>query len=180
MQFEDDIFNKFNNNEADAFSKIYKELFPTVYYYAKRFVSYEEAQDISADVFLKLWKMKKNFRNIQSIKNYLQISVKHSCINFKIHLKVVHHHEHIFISSTDFHDRKLNEHDDIKAKQLTMIFTEIEKLPKQRKKVFELFYFGRLKEKEIAAKMNISYSTAHNQKQFALKKLRAALSNLFF
>ena len=166
----------FNLQDVNVFTTFYKKLFPSVYYYAKRFVTSEEAQDLTADVFTKLWNTEKKFPSIQSIKSYLQVSVRNAAINFKKHQKIIEKNKDNIISLNDSIHYGFNEYDEIKAEKIKLIFAVIDQLPTQQKKVFELFYFGGLKEKEIALKLSIAMRTVHNHKMSAIKKIKLTLT----
>jgi RNA polymerase sigma-19 factor, ECF subfamily len=169
----------FNLQDVNVFTVIYKKLFPSVYYYAKRFVTSEEAQDLTADVFTKLWNTDKKFSSIPSIKNYLQVSVRNAAINYNEHQRIIEKNKDNIVSLNDSIDYRFNEYDEIKAEKIKLIFAAIGKLPLQQKKVFELFYFGGLKEKEIALKLDIAIRTVHNNKMLAKKNIRFKLGSLF-
>lgn len=170
----------FNLHDVNTFTTIYKKLFPSVYYFAKRFVTNEEAQDLTADVFAKLWNTDKKFTNIQSIKSYLQVSVRNAAINYNEHQKIIEKNKDNIVSLSESIHYGFNEYDEIKAEKINHIFSAIDKLPKQQKKVFELFYFGGLREKEIAVKLNIAMRTVHNHKRIALKNIRINLTQITF
>ncbi len=174
-----DIVVAFNQKDVNAFTIIYKKLFPSVFYYAKRFVGNEDAQDLTADVFTKLWNADKKFPSLQSIKNYLQVSVRNAAINFNEHLKIVEKNNEGIKSVNEIVLDGFNNNDEIKATHINLIIAEIDKLPVQQKKVFELYYIAGLREKEIALKLNIALRTVHNHKMAALKKIRTQLSGLY-
>jgi len=169
-----------NLQDVNVFTGIYKKLFPSIYYYAKRFVTSEEAQDLTADVFTKLWNTDKKFPTIQSIKNYIQVSVRNAAINYNEHQKIVEKNKDNIISLNNSIGYGFNEYDEIKSEKIKLIFEAIDKLPLQQKKVFELFYFVGLKEKEIALKLDIAMRTVHNHKMKALKNMRINLKEINF
>jgi len=54
-----------------------------LYYFAKRFVlDRQDAEDIVAESFIKLWRLRENFDNPQSIKAFLFITTRNGCLDF--------------------------------------------------------------------------------------------------
>jgi RNA polymerase sigma-70 factor (family 1) len=170
---------QFNSGSHTAFKEIYEQLYPSVFYFAKRFVSTEDAADITAEVFGQLWKHDKNFSRIQSIKSFLQVSVRNACLN---HLEKTRFREtsrkDIAYLQDEWEEGGLGKNEE-QAILLGQIYREIEKLPKESKKIFKLIYFEGLKPKTIAAKFGISEGTVRTQKQRALRALRTALGRTY-
>jgi RNA polymerase sigma factor (sigma-70 family) len=168
-QFDADLFN---NHDKAQFEFVYKTLFPPVYYFAKRFVSYDDARDITAEVFEKIWNMKKSFKTLQNIKTYLHTAVRNSCYNHKAHQLVIQKNTITDGPLTDVQINEFKYEDEINLRKLSFVYAEINKLPKQQKRIFELFYLAGLKEREIAQQLDIAEANVHNQKLAAKKKLR--------
>src|SRR6516164_17310 len=75
-----EVIHMFNSGDRGAFDQVYRELYPNVFYFACRFVDQEDAADITADAFLKLWNQKKDFASLQKIRIFLQVCVRNACI----------------------------------------------------------------------------------------------------
>jgi RNA polymerase sigma-70 factor (family 1) len=170
-----ELLSQFNAGSRDAFTKVYNLYYPSAFYFAKRFVTTEEAEDITADVFCKLWNMHKHFAKMQSVKVFLQISIRNACFGFLEHKAVVERHKNILLHSTDEQIETLFYADEIKTEFLQRIFTEMEKLPEQCKKICKLAWFDGMKNREIAEHLHISEKTVCNQKVHGLKLLRIGI-----
>jgi RNA polymerase sigma-70 factor (family 1) len=166
----------FNSGSQEAFTSIYNLLYPNVYYFAQRFVNPEDAADIAADAFFKLWKMEKEFVRISSVKNYLQVAAKNACINFlkNIKYKQARQNELIYLTSVE-EETDIKASENIKAEYLRIMYLEVEKLPIQCKKVFRMAWLEGLKNQEIATRLRITKNTVKSHKMKALKVLRIAL-----
>ena len=73
--------------------------------------------------------------------------------------------------------------DVLEAKDIEMlVLMEVENMPNQRKRIFELSRYENLKNEEIAQQLNISKKTVENHLNLALNQLRKAIKNisLFF
>jgi len=62
---EQDLIIAFNEREKQAFTIIYERLHPGIYYLAKRYVSADDAADITGDVFESLWRTTEIFEGIE-------------------------------------------------------------------------------------------------------------------
>jgi RNA polymerase sigma-19 factor, ECF subfamily len=168
----------FNGNDHASFISLYNQLFPFIFYFAKRFVGSEDAEDITADAFCTLWKMEKKFRNVRSIKIFLQVTARNACINHLQHAKVINKAEQELLNTTAPGIEAFDFSSELTAEKIQLIFTEIEKMPLQRKKIFKLSYISGLKDKEIAARLHLSLSSVYNHKSVALKQLRLSSIHL--
>jgi RNA polymerase sigma-70 factor (family 1) len=171
----EDLVYPFNEDSREAFTAMYDKLYHPVFYFARRFVNREVAEDITADIFCKLWAMQKNFLQLQNIKVFLQVSVRNACLSYLEHEEVVERHKKTILLSSDEKTEDLFYEDEIKAEYLKQIFSAMEKLPAGQKKIFKLSYLDGLKEQEIADKLHISKSTVHTQRMRAIKRLRIGI-----
>ena len=175
----EDIVYLFNSGNPDAFTSVYNILYPSIFYFARRFVNADDAADITADAFYKLWKMDKSFERLQSIKVFLQVSVRNACLNYLRNEKSKERKqsELLYLSDQTAENASLN-YDEVEADFFIRIEAEIENLPNQCRKVFKMAYFEGLKNKQIAEYLKISENTVTNHKYKALKLLRLALQDV--
>ncbi|HEY8967608.1 MAG TPA: RNA polymerase sigma-70 factor, partial [Puia sp.] len=150
---------------------------PSIYYFAKKFVgSREVAEDITADAFIKLYRLRANFNSLTNIKAFLHITVRNACLNYLRDMKWREQKKRellYMLTSADEVDRFPEE--EYRAELLQRLYEEIEKLPKKCKQVFKLAYLEGLKNEEIARLLKINTQSVKNQKARALKVLRLAL-----
>ncbi len=180
------LIHSFQQGEESAFAAIYNLHFNGIYYYARHFVTdAQEARDITAETFVKLWKLRANFDNIHKIKTFLHITTRNACIDALRHQKwkagklqqliqllmednesMVTRNNSPMAAAPKFVNGL------VEGELLRRIYEEIENLPPQRKTIFKLAYLEGMKNPAIAAKLNISVQTVQNQKTIALKFLR--------
>jgi RNA polymerase sigma-70 factor (ECF subfamily) len=179
FQFENE---KFNGNNDTTFYQLYMKFFPKVKYFINYFVKSEAiAEDLSQDIFERIWMNRERFFNMEHMNAYLFRMAKNYSINYLQH-KVV---EKDFASSyIDFANLKecLTE-EEIYAKELELlILLTVEKMPEQRRRIFEMSRIKNLKNHEIAKKLHISKKTVENHLSTALKQIREviSLSLIFF
>ena len=169
------LLHAFNSGSRDAFTTVYNLYYAPAFYFAKRFVQSEEAEDITADVFCKLWNMQKSFTRTQSIKVFIQVAVRNACLGYLEHKQVIDRHRNVLLLSSAEKMETLFYEDEIKTEYLQRIYTEMENLPGQCKKICKMAWFDGLKNREIANLLHISEKTVCNQKVHGLKLLRIGI-----
>lgn len=174
---EHDLLHQFAAGDPMAFSVVYKQFYERVYLYAKRFIDEAaEAEDITADTFVKLWHRKTDFTNLEAISIFLHIAVRNKCYDFLRHtqMKAVKKEELLHRLSDDEQGDFTLEL--IRSELMKLIYAEVDKLPSKMKEIFRLSYKEGLKPAEIASRLHLSAQTVSNQKTTAIKLLRTALA----
>ncbi|MEO7048451.1 MAG: RNA polymerase sigma-70 factor, partial [Ferruginibacter sp.] len=159
------------------FAAIYKKLYPYAFFFARTFVSPEDAADIVVSVFTKLWQQKKQFENLTHIKAFLRPCIKNACFDHILNVSSRTQRENrwYYKHCTDENESQFLK-EEIAAEKLERIYKEIEKLPPRCRKVFKMAYLDDLKNIEIANLLNLTVFTVKNQKSHALRVLRMVLS----
>lgn len=173
-----DLIFQFNQGNSRAYTTIYNLCAPGTYYFARRFVGDREvAEDITADTFIKLYRLHANFESLPNIQAFLRITARNACLNYlrDLKLKTQQKQDLLYLLMQD--QEKAFPEDQYQAELLQRIYEEIEKLPRKSKQVFKLAYMEGLQNEEIAKLLNINYQSVKNQKARALKILRLALFN---
>lgn len=138
----------------------------------------DDAEDAVQQCFVKLWEERKHLLIKGSLKPYLYRMIRNHCLNTIKHISVresyKEHNQRELDSLSD--DLTTDENQSLATK----INAAIEKMPTQRKKVFELSRLHGLKYKEIAEELNISVKTVENHMGSALKFLRMELKGLTY
>lgn len=161
------------------FTTIYNKLYPFAFFFARKFVSPEDAADIVSSIFTKFLLHKKSFTNFGHVKASLRVSVKNECLTHLLNKSRRirkengwHYSEYQNENECEFNK------EDIGAEKLARIYEEIEKLSPRCKKVFQMAYLENLKNDEIASLLKITVFTVKNQKSYALRILRMSLLSI--
>jgi RNA polymerase sigma-70 factor, ECF subfamily len=173
------VSGPFLTGNRSTFTNIYNQLYPRIYFFACRFVNSEDAEDVTADAFCKLWKSDKQFPRIQSIRLFLQISVRNACINLLEHQSVIYRQKREFKFLRSDTIQMFDDEDEIKAEFLHRIHQALEKLPKQCNIVFKLAFLDGLKNKEISKRLHISQRSVANQKAKGLKFVKLFVLSIY-
>jgi RNA polymerase sigma-70 factor (family 1) len=163
---------------AASFTKPYTSLQPALYLFAKSFVNdKEEARDIIAESFIKLWRMRDRFDKIQNIKAFLFVTTKNACLD-SIKASQLHSAKHKELLTRLETNGEAYYVDNItKAEVLKAIHEAIQTLPDKCRTVFTLSYVEGLKNDEIAIQLRINIQSVKNYKNRAVNHLRTLLEN---
>ncbi|MEI6139887.1 MAG: RNA polymerase sigma-70 factor [Mariniphaga sp.] len=170
------LYQEMKSGKEYAFDFFFNYYYPGLCVYAQKLVSVpeQEAKDLVQEVFIKFWNDREKTEIRFSIRSYLFVSVKNKC--FDLHrkrtadLKVLEITKDFDIPEESFDTYVLSELESLFNKSL-------EKLPERCREVFELSRFHGLKNREIAAKLNLSEKTIENQVTKALHILKEELKD---
>jgi RNA polymerase sigma-70 factor (ECF subfamily) len=177
-QPDNDLILRFTQGDFRAFTDIYDRYYLTIYRFVRKFIpEREEAEDIMANTFIKLWKLHSNFESSHNIKAFLYITARNACFDSLRHQKRQSEKQKelfYFLSQ-----RPAEEHfqNDVETEVLKSIFLEIEKLPPSVRAVFKMAYIEGKSNDEIAAHLHITNQSVRNNKHRAIKLLRMAILN---
>jgi len=175
-QSDNDLIIQFNKGDAGAFSDIYNTYYPNVYYFVRQFVKEkEDAQDITADIFVKLWNMRTNITSIKNMQAFLYTAARNSCIDFLRYMKRQQEKRESLYYLLEQTPEEGILPEDIRAEVLQYIYKEIEKLPGNCRKVFSMSYLEGRSTAEIAETLHINPQSVYNHRQRAIKILRMAI-----
>ena len=162
----------------------YRQLFIQFYNRLSRFVmgftkSKELTEEIVSDVFINIWRRRKNMEKIKNLKLYLYVSAKNITFNY---LKKLHRE-----NLADLDSVEIEPEDPFADPGAAMITREmnlklkaaIHGLPPRCKLIFTLIKEDGLTYKQTATLLGISESTVENQLSIALKKIGSSIHYTF-
>ncbi len=178
-----EIIKLLNNKDESSFEVMFHLYYPRLVYFAKEYVSYEDAREIVQDAFVTFLEKNPTFSNDFQIRSYLYTLVKNNCLIHLRHQKVKNN----FINKTN-EDHVQNQVYQLALEQLdTSEFTfkeiehiikdTIESLPPRCREIFILSRINNKKNREIADDLNISIKAVEAQITNALKIFRVALKD---
>jgi RNA polymerase sigma-70 factor (ECF subfamily) len=164
------------SGDQEAFTVIYDRYAEKVFYFALRYLkSTGEAENLTQEVFVKIWETRERLDPGYSFDAYLFTIVRNAIFN--IHRKKLNelaylkHLERVFLHSDTSTDR------DFQARDLQeQIDRWLVRLPPQRGKVFSMSRKEGMSHKEIATALGISEKTVAAHIRLSLKTLRKLLS----
>ena len=157
---------------------IFKENFHSLVFASFRIVnSYEQAEDIVQNVFIKVWQNFDNIKDQHNLIGYLHTAVKNSSLNY------IRDNQHIEKNKVSLDSVSVEgQEDDTTSSDKDMLLAKVhqavDKLPEKWREAFILSKYEKLKYYEIAEKMNISDKTVEKYISKALGVLRGELKHL--
>ena len=173
MISELEYIQKLALGDHDAFRHIFMKYFPKMKYFITHIVKSEAiAEELSQDVFEKIWRNRAELSDLRSFSSYLYRMSKNIAINYIEHKYVERTYIQDYKAELDFSIEEQLDANEIKL----LIMLEVEKMPEQRKKIFMMSRFENLKNEEIAKELNITKKTVENHLNLALKQIRKTIS----
>jgi RNA polymerase sigma-70 factor (family 1) len=173
-ELQDDIVLAFRQGDIKAFDAIYHHFYQPIFSFCKYMVTVEEAEDILAETFFKLWKLHHSWDSIINIKAFLYMAARNACFDL-MKSKKTREEKLGEIALIMEREQELVLQSEMESELISRVKREIESLPEKCKEVFTLSYFEGYKNPEIAEKLSISDQTVKNLKAAALKAIRTAL-----
>ncbi|MDR0737917.1 MAG: RNA polymerase sigma-70 factor [Prevotellaceae bacterium] len=167
---------KLAQDDHESFRWLFMRYFPKLKIFITGFVKSEAvAEELSQDIFVKIWEKRKTLTAIQSFNAYIYRMAKNVVLNY-------FQHEYIkkrYIGQLSS-DSAISADELFQAKETELLIQlTVAKMPVQRKKVFELSRKSQLKNEEIAQKLHLSKKTVENHLNLALREIREVLKNFF-
>lgn len=155
----------------DAFRQLFVRYYPKVRYFILGLIKTEaEAEDLTQDVFVKLWTNRQRFSDVKTFGAYLYVLAKNTTFNYIESRQI----RQIGLEGQPLtEEEQTTPHEDLVAKDLQLLIDMVvDSMPMQRKTVFRLSRHAGLTNDEIAERLQISKKTVENHLNLALKELR--------
>lgn len=156
------------------FLEIYRAFYGKVFTFVLSLVkSKANAQDITQNIFMKLWKNRKKLEHIKSMDDYLFILSKNACMDYfrkasrKKEISTDVFDEFLLSRIVSSPEKRIDAISDIE--ELRHV---IDSLPSKRRDIFIMSRFDGLSNDEIASVLGVSKKTVENQISLATKKIK--------
>ena len=169
-----ELWDSFKAGDDRAFSQIYETYADLLFSYGMRFTSNREiVRDTLQELFIKLYKNRKNLSTTDHIKFYLFCAFRHQLQNelAKVIPSVdITECETTFTLDQSALDQLIYDEKELnRQKKLNQLLND---LPVRQKMVIQYRLIEGLKYEEIAQLMDMNYQSVHNLLQRALNKIR--------
>lgn len=174
---EKEILEKINQGDEVGLKGLFDLYYKPLCVFALQFIdSYEEAEDMIQELFVKFWERRENTVFQGSIRSYLFSSVRHNCIKL-----LKSRRKYLFDNIEDYEDVLEDRYspEEIEGER-EKLYAEIEKLPEQCRKVFEAVILKDMKYREAAEELGLSVNTIKTHLGRAIKQLRNSLNIILF
>ncbi|OQP42722.1 hypothetical protein A4H97_11180 [Niastella yeongjuensis] len=160
--------------DTTAFEAVYYYYRPRLLRYTYRYLKGKtDAEDLTTEVLVKLWKSRQLITNTATFENYL-FTIARNCL-IKAWQKRIDILLALEASEEPVDPTGANDH--VLYKELEKHYQEsLVRLPEQRRRIFLLHREQNLSYSQIAEQLNISPKTVENQISATLKQLRSQLA----
>ncbi len=166
---------KEEKTKEQAFRALMEKYQHTVYYTVRHYVFlHEDADDITQNVFIKVWRYLENFRGESSLKTWItRISINESLTFLEKKKKTLN------LSDDQYTDHLLNvaaEERHFSADNIEQLLQKaIIKLPEKQRLVFTLRYYEEMPYEEMSKALETSVGALKASYHFAMQKVEADL-----
>ena len=165
----------FDNGDKILLRDLYASMFGPLCSYSSKHVKSEQiAGDIAQDVFIKVWKKRKDFTSIYALRSFMYLAARNASLNY-----LRDNGKTISLDNDKFVEQLTDDYLIIEEEVHLMIRKEVDKLPRACKKVFNLTLLD-MSISEISECLEISKHTVRNQRAKARKILRSQLKGKYF
>jgi RNA polymerase sigma-70 factor (ECF subfamily) len=170
----DDIVVSFSKGDKTAFDVIYYKFSRELIFFCRNIVSLEDAQDIVADTFYKLWNMRDRWDSVNNLRAFLYVTARNACFDLLRREKMKAEKEKR-IAELLANEQELILMSELKADLFNQVIEEIENLPNNCREVFKLAYLDGYETNEIAEKLSIAPKTVFNLLSKARNTIRTTV-----
>lgn len=162
--------------------KAFEIIFITYYNKIKTFIfnyikSEIDSEELAEDIFANIWFNRQSIDTGKSFESFLHTIARNTALNFLKHKYVHDAYVHSLINpecTTPTSEENLI------AKELGLLIDDVvEKMPNQRRRIYQLSRKDGLSNEEISTKLNTTKRNVESQLSLALKDIRKVIS-LFF
>ena len=143
--------------------------------------SEELGEELAQRVFVSLWENREKLDPSANIKGYIYRIANNGTLNYFKSAKVRQSYSQ---SLTPEHElNEVSSDDLVMAEEIKLLVDlAVNRMPKQRKKIFQLSRYEGLSNEEIAQELNITKNAVERHLTFALKNIREIISSatIFF
>ena len=166
------LLRKLREGDTEALDILYLRYAAKVRDFAFRLLGDSvEAEDITHDIFLKVWEQRKTLGNVVSFRGYLFRMTRNAIFNAFKHRQV----------ESKYQARAADTDDRVSTNDLMeMIDLAVSNMPEQRRKVFCMSRYEDMSYNDIAEALHISPKTVQYHISGALAELRKLLSAIAF
>lgn len=166
-----------HEGDEKAFEKIYLNYYKKTLYFITGLVKSEnDAKELTQEVFIKLWSNRNSIDPARPVRSYMYTIARNAAFNFLKHKLV----EINYISEYAVQNIETETSEEILfAKEIALLIEmSVDRMPVQRRKIYQMSRKEGLSNEEIATRLQISKKTVENQLSLALRELKRVIAGM--
>jgi len=169
---EIDSLRKIAEGNHEAFRSIFMKYYPKIKYFIAHLIKSEAiAEELSQDIFLRLWENRENVPDIRSFNAYMYRTARNMALNH-LERKLV---EQSYIDNCNPPVETDPEEKPNADELLFLVRLTVSRMPAQRRRIFIMSRVYNLEKETISENLGVSKKTVENQLSLALKDIRKIL-----
>ncbi|WP_312352378.1 RNA polymerase sigma factor [Sphingobacterium siyangense] len=170
------LIDSLKTDGQEGFVAIYRKFYKQLLFFILGYLKENRvAEEIVADVFVKVWERRSDFHTMENLKAFIYISAKNASLNVIRSERSKGIHE----SLTNYEDLLVDDRDVfskmIHAELIHSIFIEVGKLPEKQREVFNMTYLEDKTVEEIAEELQMSPTAVYTNRSRAIHTIRTSL-----
>lgn len=182
MDYTDEIqlLDQLRDADEQAFAHVFHQYYKRVCLFALSFTADDkEAEDVARDAFVRVWNSPKDFKSVAHLRSVLYLAARQVGVNYQTARNRSKHRDQVYAAEQDtVQESQLQQI--IYAEAMSELYTAIQELPEQARKVITATYLEGKSNQEAADELNLSLQTIKNHKLRALSILRQRLDHRAF
>jgi RNA polymerase sigma-70 factor (ECF subfamily) len=165
------------NGDQQAFSRFFHAFKNKVYSFSYSFThSTELAEEITQDVFVKVWTNRESLHEIENMDAWLSAITKNLCFNYLKKLALERKTKDTLQKTQPHSEQNVEQYLSFKERVI-QVAEAVDQLSPQQRLIFNLNRNKGLKNEEIARQLNLSPNTVKTHMVTALRKIRCFLES---
>lgn len=175
---DNELIINLSRGDHDAFRVLFDNYFPRVRFFIWGLVKDDgTAEDLSQDIFAKLWMCREQLPEIKSLNGYIYRMARNAALNHLRRAVCKTGISGMDISDSDTSETLSEQEYYMHEKELLIRLT-VEGMPAQRRRIFEMSRYEGMSNSQIADRLNLKEKTVKNHLNLALRQLRHAILSL--
>lgn len=177
---EEALLRAFREGQEKSFAEVFKTLYPALCFYALRITGDQSAsEDIAGESFIKIWSRREQFHQFNILKSYLYSTTRNASLNWIKQSQRQQLSEKEAAAGGPESEKYVLE-DIVKAELLREIYTALDSLPPQCRKIMAMLYIEGKNTGQIAKELQLALGTVKTQKARGVMLLRKKVSELIY
>ncbi len=177
---DNELLNRMKKGDTGALGVLYVRYAPSVTQFALRFIHVrEEVDDLTHNIFIKLWEHREDLTDVNSLKGYLFNMTKNSIFKIFRHRQVVKDWEN---SERNKNENEISDGESVVTTEdlIQMIDLLISRMPDLQRKIFCMSRYENMTYNEIGEKLGVSPKTVQRYIGLALSEIRKLMNVMLF
>ncbi|OJY92210.1 MAG: hypothetical protein BGP13_08590 [Sphingobacteriales bacterium 40-81] len=164
-------WHTFQQGLEEGFTYFFEKYYPSLCFFANRFVKNKEAaEDIVSEALMKVWEKKNTIETPLAFKNYCYTTVRHACLRWLENQQRLQRHAQQL--PTELYTEETALQNIVRAETTEELYMAIQSLSPKSSRVFTKLYVEGKTVAETAKELEITISTVKSHKKNGLALLK--------